>query len=68
MMRLDEFRLNDIPGTAFYIPDFIGEERENFFLGQIERTPRVKWTQLQNRRLMNLGGVPRPKVFDLAQS
>ncbi len=61
MENLKAFRLRDIPGTAFYIPNFLTAERETYLLGQIDRTPKVRWTQLKNRRLMNLGGVPHPK-------
>lgn len=47
-----------IPATAYYIPSFITEQEEQFILQQIENTPRPKWTQLSNRRLINYGGVP----------
>ena len=29
-------------------------------MSQISRTPKPKWTQLLNRRLINYGGVPHP--------
>ena len=61
MENIDRYRLPNIPSTAFYIPDFITREQEEFLLGQIDRTPKVRWTQLKNRRLINFGGVPHPK-------
>lgn len=42
----------------FYIPSFISRQDENAILAQIENTPKPKWTQLSNRRLINYGGVP----------
>lgn len=61
-MDLEKHRIENVPATAFYIPDFVSAEREKLLLSQICRTPKVRWTQLTHRRLMNLGGVPHPKV------
>jgi len=43
-----------------YIPNFITSEEEQRILSHIERTPKPRWTQLLNRRLVNYGGVPHP--------
>lgn len=43
-----------------YIPNFITSEEEQRILSHIERTPKPKWTQLLNRRLINYGGIPHP--------
>ncbi|KAI3378359.1 hypothetical protein SNEBB_004611 [Seison nebaliae] len=42
--------------TAYYIPDFITREEEDYLLRNIENTPKTKWVQLSNRRLQNWGG------------
>ena len=57
-----DFRVKGIPGQAFYVPNFISESDEQYLLSQINKTSKVKWTQLSNRRLQNWGGVPHPKV------
>lgn len=49
------------PPTAIYIPNFITSEEEARILKQIENSPKPKWTQLMNRRLLNYGGIPHPK-------
>lgn len=43
-----------------YIPNFITSDQEQSILSHIERTPKPRWTQLLNRRLINYGGVPHP--------
>ncbi|XP_061401458.1 alpha-ketoglutarate-dependent dioxygenase alkB homolog 6 [Musca vetustissima] len=48
------------PATAMYIPNFITSEEEQRILSHVERTPKPRWTQLLNRRLINYGGVPHP--------
>ena len=53
--------LEELPSSAYYIPDFLSREREDLILREIYRTPKVCWTQLRNRRLINFGGVPHPK-------
>lgn len=46
------------PATVYYIPRFLSENDESMILSHIDNTPKPKWTQLSNRRLINYGGVP----------
>ncbi|XP_073824838.1 alpha-ketoglutarate-dependent dioxygenase alkB homolog 6 [Musca autumnalis] len=59
-MDLSDFIVRKCPATAMYIPNFITSEEEQRILSHVERTPKPKWTQLLNRRLINYGGVPHP--------
>ena len=59
---IEDFRVKGVPGKAFYVPNFISESDEHYLLSQINKTSKIKWTQLSNRRLQNWGGVPHPKV------
>lgn len=52
------FFLFQCPQTAVYIPNFISSEEEQLILSYVEKTPKPKWTQLLNRRLINYGGIP----------
>ncbi len=62
-MDYESFRVDTLPPTLYYIPEFLAPSEETRLLECIERTPKVKWTQLSNRRLQNWGGVPHPKVL-----
>ena len=44
-----------LPGTVYYIPDFITQAEEEFLVREIQNSPKPKWTQLKNRRLQNWG-------------
>jgi alkylated DNA repair protein alkB family protein 6 len=45
---LERFRIPDIPGSMFYVPDFIDHREEADLLNAI---PSNRWIQLQHRRL-----------------
>ena len=45
------------PGRMFYIPEFITVAQEQQILNNIYAQPKVKWTQLQKRRLQMWGMV-----------
>lgn len=54
-------QVSNIPPTCYYIPNFVTESEENLLIHNINRISPVRWTQLMNRRLLNLGGVPTAK-------
>ncbi|CRL01631.1 CLUMA_CG014375, isoform A [Clunio marinus] len=60
-MELDKFRVESMPPSCYYIPEFITESEEKLLLHNIERTSVVRWTKLKNRRLINYGGIPTQK-------
>ncbi|XP_037810687.1 alpha-ketoglutarate-dependent dioxygenase alkB homolog 6 [Lucilia sericata] len=60
-MDFSDFLVRKCPPTVMYIPNFITSEEEQRILSYIEKTPKPKWTQLLNRRLVNYGGIPHPK-------
>lgn len=60
-MNYESFKLENIPSTCFYIANFITEAEETLLLHNINKISPVRWTQLMNRRLLNLGGVPTQK-------
>ncbi|EDW63936.1 alpha-ketoglutarate-dependent dioxygenase alkB homolog 6 isoform X1 [Drosophila virilis] len=59
-MDFTDFEVRKCPSTVMYIPNFITSDQEQSILSHIERTPKPRWTQLLNRRLVNYGGVPHP--------
>ncbi|XP_055547546.1 alpha-ketoglutarate-dependent dioxygenase alkB homolog 6 isoform X2 [Wyeomyia smithii] len=60
-MDLKQYQIEKCPACAYYIPDFITPHDESVVLSMVEKTPKPRWTQLSNRRLINYGGVPHPK-------
>lgn len=58
MMDLEKFIVTNVPTTCYYIPDFITESEEKLLIHNIQKTSSVRWTQLSNRRLLNVGGIP----------
>ncbi|EDW11052.1 hypothetical protein AWZ03_006904 [Drosophila navojoa] len=59
-MDFTDFEVRKCPPTVMYIPNFITSDQESSILSHIERTPKPRWTQLLNRRLVNYGGIPHP--------
>ncbi|KAF6211994.1 hypothetical protein GE061_012512 [Apolygus lucorum] len=57
-MEISEFRLTNVPGELYYVPNFISEEEEKFILDKVYAAPKPKWVQLLNRRLQHWGGSP----------
>uniref|UniRef100_A0A182NXH7 Fe2OG dioxygenase domain-containing protein n=1 Tax=Anopheles dirus TaxID=7168 RepID=A0A182NXH7_9DIPT len=60
-MDWESYAVTKCPPTIYYVPNFITEEEETEILQAVDKTPRPRWTQLSNRRLINYGGVPHPK-------
>ncbi|KMQ48893.1 hypothetical protein A7C99_5852 [Trichophyton rubrum] len=48
---LERHKINQLPDTAYYIPDFISEDEEGILLSKITSVPAPRWTQLSRRRL-----------------
>ena len=61
MIDLESHQVKDVPETCFYVPNFISEGDEKLLIHNIAKTSPVRWTQLKNRRLINVGGVPTQK-------
>ncbi|XP_058119458.1 alpha-ketoglutarate-dependent dioxygenase alkB homolog 6 [Anopheles ziemanni] len=60
-MNWKEHEVPNCPASVYYVPNFISEEDEASILQSISKTPKPRWTQLSNRRLINYGGIPHPK-------
>ncbi|XP_063289290.1 alpha-ketoglutarate-dependent dioxygenase alkB homolog 6 isoform X2 [Pelobates fuscus] len=58
---LECFLLDKVPRAAYYIPEFISEQEEEYLLRQVYNAPKPKWTQLSGRKLQNWGGLPHPR-------
>ncbi|XP_069765065.1 alpha-ketoglutarate-dependent dioxygenase alkB homolog 6 isoform X2 [Narcine bancroftii] len=58
--ELEPYRVDQVPATVYYIPNFITVSEENYLLQQVYNSPKPKWTQLSGRRLQNWGGLPHP--------
>lgn len=48
---LDLAKVQNLPSSAFYIPNFISEDEERVILDKIATAPKPKWKQLTHRRL-----------------
>ena len=62
MTSLEKYKISQIPESIYCIPDFVSQNEEEFTLKKIYEAPKIKWTNLLNRRLQNWGGVPTEKV------
>lgn len=56
---IEKYRIGTV-SSIFYIPNFITIDEERVLMSNIY-APNQKWTQLQNRRLINVGGMPHEK-------
>lgn len=61
MDHFSSYKVDECPPTVYYVPDFITEQEEKYFLDQVYKCPKTKWTVLSNRRLQNWGGIPQAK-------
>lgn len=60
-MDILNYRIENVPSTIYYIPNFISDEEEHHILSKVYSVPKPKWTCLSNRRLQDYGGVPHKK-------
>uniref|UniRef100_A0A182W136 Fe2OG dioxygenase domain-containing protein n=1 Tax=Anopheles minimus TaxID=112268 RepID=A0A182W136_9DIPT len=60
-MNCENYCVQNCPPSIYYVPDFITKEEECSIMQAVDKTPKPRWTQLSNRRLINYGGVPHPK-------
>ena len=51
---MDFFRIQDLPSTGYYLPNFIAKDEEDAILAELRRMPQSKWTVLSHRRLLSL--------------
>ncbi|WRT64928.1 uncharacterized protein IL334_001868 [Kwoniella shivajii] len=59
---LEHFRIQNVPPAAYYIPDFITKEEEEYLLRRIGESPQPKWKKVgTGRRLQYWGGTMSKK-------
>ena len=58
MTNLQDFLVDGIPNTCYYIPNFVTPEEEQSILQNVNKAAKSKWVKLSNRRLQNWGGIP----------
>lgn len=51
---IDTARIRGLPYSAFYVPNFILPEGEQYILQEIWKLPNARWTALSHRRLLSL--------------
>ncbi|XP_034648171.1 alpha-ketoglutarate-dependent dioxygenase alkB homolog 6 isoform X2 [Trachemys scripta elegans] len=61
ILALETFRVEQVPPTVYYVPNFISKSEETYLLHQVYAAPKPKWTQLSGRKLQNWGGLPHAK-------
>ncbi|KAG5986913.1 hypothetical protein E4U54_005219 [Claviceps lovelessii] len=49
--NLGQARIQGLPSTAYYIPNFISPQEERLLLDRIAAAPKPRWKQLTHRRL-----------------
>ncbi|WWC87057.1 uncharacterized protein L201_001942 [Kwoniella dendrophila CBS 6074] len=60
--ELEHFRIQNIPPAAYYIPDFITKEEEEYLIRKVEESPQPKWRKVgTGRRLQYWGGTMSKK-------
>ncbi|VZI05093.1 unnamed protein product [Fusarium fujikuroi] len=50
VLSLENARINTLPQTAYYIPNFITEQEEQNILDNISSAPKPRWKQLTKQR------------------
>ena len=63
--KYGQYLLTSVPGTVYYIPNFITKDEVLELLERVYNAPKPKWKNLSNRRLQNWGGLPHPKGSSL---
>ncbi|KAH8910213.1 Alkbh6 protein [Coniochaeta sp. PMI_546] len=48
---LEQAKVQNLPSSAFYIPDFLSAEEERVILDKVANAPKPRWKQLTHRRL-----------------
>ncbi|KAG8191355.1 hypothetical protein JTE90_006101 [Oedothorax gibbosus] len=61
MNDFKNYKVNELPDCAYYIPNFITPDEESVLLEKVYSSPKPKWKTLLNRRLQNWGGLPHAK-------
>ncbi|KAF8322762.1 uncharacterized protein EI90DRAFT_2977629 [Cantharellus anzutake] len=56
MKAIEEHRVPCSVNAAYYVPNFISAEEEEYLLRKISETPRPKWREVSHRRLQVWGG------------
>ncbi|CAL8126033.1 unnamed protein product [Orchesella dallaii] len=59
--KLNQYVIQNGPHKIYYIPEFITKGEEEYLKDCVYKAPKPRWTQLQNRRLQNWGGIPHTK-------
>ena len=57
-------RIEGLPSTGYYIPNFIDADEEQSILSDLHRLPQNKWTVLSHRRLLSLPSTLAGKAKD----
>ncbi|OAA78316.1 Alkbh6 protein [Akanthomyces lecanii RCEF 1005] len=64
-VSLEAARIDSLPATAYYIPNFISVEEEQLILDKITSAPKPRWKHLTHRRLQTWpSDLVRDKLLD----